>query len=52
MQLMNTVFWLLSLIINKFNLELKILNSIFKVNYKKKKIIIKYNTSKEFEIVR
>ena len=51
MQLMNTVFWLLSLIINKFNLELKILNSIFKVNYKKKKIIIKYHTSNDFEIV-
>ena len=51
MQLMNTVFWLLSLIINKFNLELKILNSIFKVNYKKKKIIIKFHTSNDFEIV-
>ena len=51
MQLMNTVFWLLSLIGNKFNLELKILNSIFKVNYKKKKIIIKFHTSNDFEIV-
>jgi hypothetical protein len=43
MQLMNTAFILLSIIINKFDLELKILNSIFKFNLKKKKIILKLN---------
>ena len=49
MQLMNTAFILLSLIINKFNLELTILNSIFKFNLKKKKIILKLNKLNDFE---
>ena len=40
MQLMNTAFILLTLFSNKFSLELKILNSIFKFNLKKKKKII------------
>ena len=42
MQLMNTAFMLLSLFSNKFSLELKILNSIFKFNLKKNKKIIKF----------
>ena len=49
MQLMNTAFILLSIIINKFDLELKILNSIFKFNLKKKKIILKLNKLNDFE---
>ena len=46
---MNTAFILLSIIINKFDLELKILNSIFKFNLKKKKIILKLNKLNDFE---
>ena len=49
MQLMNTAFLLLSLLANKFNLELKILNSIFKFNLKKKKIIMKFENLNDRE---
>ena len=51
MQLMNTAFLLLTIIVNKFNLELKVLNSIFRVNYKKKKIILKFQTLNDFEMI-
>jgi len=47
MQLLNTVFILLSSIINKLNCEIKILNSIFKFNLEKNKIILKFKTLKE-----
>ena len=49
MQLMNTAFFLLSLLANKFTLELKILNSIFKFNLKKKKIIMKFQKLNDIE---
>jgi len=52
MQLMNTAFLLLSIIVNKFNLELKILNSIFKFNLKKKKIIMKLQKLNDWEDMR
>ena len=52
MQLMNTAFFLLSIIVNKFNLELKILNSIFKFNLKKKKIIMKLQKLNDWEDMR
>ena len=44
MQLMNTVFILLSLLINKTDAEIKILNSIFNYNLKENKITLKYPT--------
>ena len=42
MQLMNTVFLLISMLVNKIASELKIINSIFNFNLKKNKIILKY----------
>ena len=51
MQLMNTAFILLSLLANKFHLELKILNSIFKFNLKKNKIMMKYQKLNEYESI-
>ena len=41
MQLMNTVFLLLTSIINKINSEIKIINSIFNFNIKENKMILK-----------
>ena len=52
MKLMNTAFLLFSIIVNKFNLELKILNSIFKFNLKKKKIIMKLQKLNDWEDMR
>ena len=52
MQLMNTAFLLFSIIVNKFNLELEILNSIFKFNLKKKKIIMKLQKLNDWEDMR
>ena len=42
MQLINTVFLLLSLMTNKYDFEVKILNSIFNFSIKKNKIALKY----------
>ena len=47
MQLINTVFLLLTSVINKLNCELKIINSIFNFNLKKNKVIIKFQNLKE-----
>ena len=44
MQLMNTVFLLISMLVNKIDSELKIINSIFNFNLKKNKIILKYQS--------
>ena len=44
MQLMNTVFSLLALIINKYRNEVKILNSIFNFNIKEKKMSLKFRS--------
>jgi hypothetical protein len=44
MQLMNTVFVLLSLMMNKIDSELKIINSIFNFNIKKNKMSLKINS--------
>ena len=49
MQLMNTAFLLLTIIVNKFNLELKIINSIFKFNLKKKKLIMKLQKLNDYD---
>ena len=46
MQLMNTVFLLLTSFLNKFHCELKIINSIFNFNLKQNKVIINFKTLK------
>ena len=47
MQLMNTVFLLLTSILNKLHCELKIINSIFNFNLKENKVILKFQTLKD-----
>ena len=42
MQLMNTVFLLVSILINKIDSQLKIINSIFNFNLKQNKIVLKF----------
>ena len=49
MQLMNTAFLLLTIVVNKFNFELKIINSIFKFNLKKKKLIMKLQKLNDYD---
>ena len=44
MQLMNTVFVLLALMMNKIDSEIKIINSIFNFNLKKNKMSLKINS--------
>jgi hypothetical protein len=44
MQLMNTIFLLISLLINRLGAEIKILNSIFNFNLKENKVSLKYQT--------
>ena len=44
MQLMNTVFVILSLMMNKIDSQLKIINSIFNFNIKKNKMSLKINS--------
>ena len=51
MQLMNTVFLILSIIANRFSLELEILNNIFKFNVKKKRIIMKCRKLNDFDFL-
>ena len=46
MQLLNTVFLLLTSIVNKLHSELKIINGIFSFNLKKNKVILKFQTFK------
>ena len=47
MQLMNTIFLLISAIFNKINSEIKIIDSIFKFNTKENKIILKLTNLKD-----
>ena len=51
MQLMNTVFLLLSSFVNRLNAGLKIINGIFKFNTKEKKMIIKFHPLYDSNIV-
>ena len=44
MQLMNTIFLLISLLINRLDAEQKVLNSIFNFNMKENKVNLKYQT--------
>ena len=48
MQLIYTLFSLLSLLVNKYDLELKIINSIFNFDLEKKKMALKYQSLKDF----
>ena len=47
MQLINTVFLLLSSLINRLNSEIKIINGIFNFNLKQNKIILKFQKLKK-----
>ena len=49
MQLLYTFFSLISFFINKFNVELKIINSIFNFDFEKKKMALKYQSLKDFD---
>ena len=51
MQLMHTTFSLISLIINKFDSELKIINSIFNFSLQKKKMALKYQSLRDFDFI-
>ena len=50
MQLMNTVFLLITTIVNKIDSEIKIINSIFNFNIKEKKMKIKLSSFKDNHI--
>ena len=49
MQLMNTVFLLVSSIFNKMDSEIKIINSIFNFNLKENKMILRLSSFKQFK---
>ena len=49
MQLLYAAFSLISIFINKITNEVKIINSIFKFNIKKKRMILRFNNLKELE---
>ena len=52
MQLIYTLFSLLSSLINKFDSELKIINSIFNFDLEKKKMALKYQSLKDFSSIK
>ena len=49
MQLLYAIFSLISILINKITNEVKIINSIFKFNIKKNRMILRFNNLKELE---
>ena len=51
MQLFHTIFSLLSLLINKFDLELKIINGIFNFNLEKNKMALKFQSLRDFDSI-
>ena len=51
MQLISTVFSLLSIVVNKIGPEIKILNGIFNFNIKKNKMIMKIHSLKDFNLM-
>ena len=51
MQLMNTIFLLVSSIINKLHSELKIINSIFNFNIKENKMILKLQSLRDCNLI-
>ena len=52
MQLMNTIFLLLTSIVNKLHSQLKIINSIFNFNLKHNKVILKFQTLKDTNTIK
>ena len=48
MHIVSSTFTFISIIINKVNLEVKIMNDLFKCNFKENKITIKIRTLKDF----
>ena len=51
MQILNTIFSLISILSNRLIPKLKILNGIFNFNFKEKKITMKINSIKEFKSI-
>ena len=51
MQLLNTVFLLITSIFNSLDSQLKIINSIFNFNLKQNKVILKFETLKEHNFI-
>jgi hypothetical protein len=51
MQLMYTVFLLISLLINKIDSEIKIVNKLFNYDFDKNKIFLKYNTFQSLKTI-
>ena len=51
MQLMSTIFSLLSLVVNRIGPEIKILNGIFNFNIKQNKMIMKNHSLKDLQII-
>ena len=51
MQLISTIFSILSLIVNKIGPEIKILNGIFNFNIKKNKMIMKIHSLRDFNLI-
>ena len=52
MQIVSTVFSLVSLVINKLNLELKIMNDLFYFNVKENKMTMKIRDIKDFTAIK
>ena len=51
MQLMNTIFLLISSLMNRLNAEIKIINSIFKFSVKENKMILKLQSLKDTNFI-
>ena len=51
MQFIYTLFSILALFLNKLNLELKIINSIFNFDLEKKKMALKYQSLRDFDYI-
>ena len=51
MQLIHTAFTLLSLLINRFHIGIKIINGIFNFNLQKHKMALKYQSLKDFDSI-
>ena len=51
MQLLSTIFTLISLLSNKLTPQIKIMNGIFKFNLKQQKMMMKIHTIKDFNLI-
>ena len=52
MQILSTVFTFISLLANKLNLEVKIMNDLFNFNMKENKLTIKVRTLKDLAVIK